>query len=237
MRYFLLFIGLLMHLACRPDQKIRYVRVEVPHGENPPYAYRYLALGDSYTIGTAIGVENSYASLLRDSLETQSTIRKMEMEIIAKNGWTTRQLLGATESLPTDSVYDMVTLLIGVNNQYQGRSLAEYRQEFRVLAERSILQAGGDPQKVIALSIPDWGATPAGNNNRNAIASAIDAFNRVNREVSDSLGVHYLDITPVSRTAKGSPALVAQDGLHFSGSMHQKWLALLYPVADSILRP
>ncbi|MGB0176690.1 MAG: SGNH/GDSL hydrolase family protein [Owenweeksia sp.] len=226
----------LMLMACRPDDKADLKPVH-PGNNTKGKAISYLALGDSYTIGTAIGTENSYASRLADSLKLHDSIRSVKLDIIAQNGWTTGNLLNAlnNETIPTD--YDMVTLLIGVNNQYQGRSKVVYRNEFTTLLQQAIQYAGGDAGKVIVLSIPDWGATPAGAANRTVIAADIDDFNSINKAVTDSMKVAYLDITPVSRTAADNPELVAADNLHFSAEMHELWLKMLYAPAVSALLP
>lgn len=184
----------------------------------------YLALGDSYTIGTAIGSEKAYAGQLKDSLNYRSYIDSVSMEIIAQNGWTTSNLLNALTIAQPDSNFDLVSMLIGVNNQYQKRLLSEYRAEFRRLLEWSIALADQDAARVFVFSIPDWGVTPAGQGNSSQIASEIDQFNEINKQISDSLKVSYYDITPLSRTAANNLDLVANDGLHFSSKMHTLWL-------------
>jgi len=197
---------------------------------------RYLALGDSYTIGTAIGKENSYASLLADSLESRSEIDSVYLKIIAQNGWTTGDLQTGINQTQPDSSFDLVSLLIGVNNQYQKRSLQEYEREFRALLLKSITLAQGRKERVLVLSIPDWGSTPAGAANRSQIAQEIDAFNAVNQALSDSLGVSYYNITPISRTAVQDSSLVANDDLHFSKEMHALWLNKIFDsVAKQVL--
>jgi lysophospholipase L1-like esterase len=129
-----------------------------------------------------------------------------------------------------------VTLLIGVNNQYRGYDLDEYRKQFVLLLNKSIEYAGGDPNRVIILSIPDWGVTPfASGRDREQIAIDIDAFNAVNREESEKANVHYVDITPVSREAVNDPTLIASDGLHPSGKMYAEWAEKVVSVALEIL--
>ena len=197
---------------------------------------RYLALGDSYTIGTAIGKENSYASLLADSLESRSEIDSVHLKIIAQNGWTTGDLQTGIKQAQPDSSFDLVSLLIGVNNQYQKRSLQEYEREFRALLLKSITLAQGRKERVLVLSIPDWGSTPAGEPNRLQIAQEIEAFNAVNQAVSVSLSVSYYNITTISRTAVQDSSLVANDDLHFSKEMHALWLTKIFDsVAKQVL--
>ncbi len=199
-------------------------RVEstIQHGRS----VKYLALGDSYTIGTAIGEKNAYPYLLKGRLEEEVDI-KIAVDVIAKNGWTTGHLLEGIKDEQPSSDYDVVTLLIGVNNQYQGRSKAEYRAQFRELLKQAIGFAGNDARKVFVLSIPDWSVTPAGKG-RDGVAREIDRFNEINKQVADSLGAAYFNITPVSRTADGHPDLIARDGLHFSSEMQELWLNIIY---------
>ena len=130
----------------------------------------------------------------------------------------------------------LVSLLIGVNDQYRGYPLDDYREDFRFMLGKAIEYAGGDPKNVIVLSIPDWGVTPfAAGRDRAQIAKEIDDFNAVNRSEAQAAGVGYLDITPISRQAAGNPALVASDGLHPSGEMYRQWVDLLLPLVQKEL--
>ena len=131
----------------------------------------------------------------------------------------------------------MVSLLIGVNNQYRGYNIDTYREEFLFLLNKSIEYAGGDPHRVMVLSIPDWGVTPfAWGRDATQIATEIDAFNAVNREEAAKANVHYVDVTPVSREASADPSLLAQDGLHPSGKMYAQWAEVALPIAQDILK-
>jgi lysophospholipase L1-like esterase len=157
-------------------------------------------------------------------------------KIIARTGWTTDELSAGIDAARPDSTYDLVTLLIGVNNQYRGRSDGEYRTQFRTLLDRAIAFAGGRASHVLVVSIPDWGVTPfASGRDRPAIARAIDRFNAVSREEADRGGVHYADITSLSRRAAGDPSLVVADGLHPSPTMYVEWLDVIFPIALRIL--
>lgn len=221
MRELLLIWTILISLACNKAQPIE----EPPVME--PSTFRYLALGDSYTIGTAIGRDSSYSALLSDSLKISSS-DSVYYEVIATNGWTTGDLQNGIYTAQPDSNFDAVSILIGVNNQYQRRSIAEYRREFRVLAEAAIAFAQGDPNKVMVYSIPDWGVSPAGGNNRALIAQQIDDFNVAQREICDSLKLDFYDITTSSRGGLQDPSLIAKDGLHFSTKMHRIWMRSTY---------
>ena len=134
--------------------------------------------------------------------------------------------------------YDLVTLLVGVNNQYRGRNVDEYRREFDQLLEKAIILAGSDPSRVIVLSIPDWGVTPfarvAGASSA-LISTQIDEFNGVNKELANEKGASYVDVTGISRQAAGDSSLLAEDGLHPSSIMYSKWIELILPVAISRL--
>ncbi len=194
----------------------------------------YLALGDSYTIGEGVPVEDRYPVQLQNQLK-ENGIHLEEVQIIAQTGWTTGQLLHAIEETSTNEQYGMVSLLIGVNNQYRGLSISSYREEFVTLLQLSLEFAGNNPEKVMVISIPDWGVTPfAEGQDREKIAREIDAFNQVNVEESEKLGMHYVDVTAISRQASSQPELIAGDGLHPSGMMYAMWVEKMIPVAMDI---
>jgi lysophospholipase L1-like esterase len=196
---------------------------------------RYLALGDSYTIGESVSTDERWPMQLAALLREQG-VETGKPQVIARTGWTTDELSAAMDRATLTGPFDMVSLLIGVNNQYRGRSQDEYRQQFVELLERAIGLAGGDPGRVLVLSIPDWGVTPfAINQNRAAIGSDIDAFNRINAEETQRLGAHYVDITPESREAADNEAMIAGDGLHPSGKMYADWAQLALPAAREAL--
>jgi lysophospholipase L1-like esterase len=177
---------------------------------------RYLALGDSYTIGETVSAEERFPNQLAKALGIP------EPQIIAKTGWTTDELDAAIDAADPQGPFDLVTLLIGVNNQYRGRSADEYRTQFAALLQRAIGLAGGDAAKVIVVSIPDWGVTPvAEGRDRAKIAREIDQFNAINHEEASLAGAKWVDITPISR--RDDPALVAGDGLHPSGKQYAEW--------------
>ena len=156
--------------------------------------------------------------------------------IIAKTGWTTDELDEAIIEENPSGNFDIVSLLIGVNNQYRGRPEEDYRQQFERLLQRAIGFAGKNPHRVIVLSIPDWGVMPfAEGRDRVAIGIAIDRFNDINKEETVKTGAHYVDITPASRKAVDDPLLIAPDGLHPSGKMYTIWTELAIPVALSVL--
>ena len=189
---------------------------------------RYLALGDSYTIGESVHENERWPNQLAAMLSDKGI--QTEVTLIARTGWTTDELWQGIQANPPQGTFDLVSLLIGVNNQYHGYDINAYREQFQFLLSKSIEYAGNTPNRVIVLSIPDWGVTPfASGRDREQIAKDIDAFNLVNQEESDKAGVHFIDVTPISREAINDLALIASDGLHPSGKMYSEWakLALL----------
>jgi lysophospholipase L1-like esterase len=221
-------ICLLTSCATRPVETI-------PQDTGGTMSMRYLALGDSYTIGESVPEgerwPNQLAALLKQSGH------EAQVEIIARTGWTTEELWQGIQTAEPQPPYDLVSLLIGVNNQYRGYDIEEYRQGFRFLLNKSIEYADGNKDRVFVVSIPDWGVTPfAGGRNVAQIASEIDAFNAVNRAEAEAIGVRYVDITPISRRATTDPALIAHDGLHPSGKMYGLWVELALPQVLEMLK-
>lgn len=201
-------------------------------------AIRYLALGDSYTIGESVPENERWSNQLAELLRASPQLdgRDVEVTIIARTGWTTAELWQGIEMRAIQPPYDMVSLLIGVNNQYRGYDINEYREQFRFLLEKAIEYAGDKPANVFVLSIPDWGVAPfAAGRDAAKIAQEIDSFNAVNREEAEKLGIAYVDVTPVSREAANDPSLIAGDGLHPSGRMYAEWAKLTLPIALGIL--
>jgi lysophospholipase L1-like esterase len=196
----------------------------------------YLALGDSYTIGEGVIESERWPSHLSKLLEDQG-VRVDELTFIAQTGWTTGELLQAIAAADPGSDYQLVSLLIGVNNQYRGLSQEEYQREFVLLLKQAVHFASGEPGHVVVLSIPDWSVTPFAEEDHYPpkITIEIDAFNAINQTESERLGVHYVDVTPLSRRVGGDPSFLAADGLHPSGKMYARWAERVLPVALSIL--
>ena len=184
-----------------------------------------LCLGDSYTIGESVE-ENERFPMQAIELLKKENIEFEKPIIIARTGWTTDELATAINERNLRSKYDYVTLLIGVNNQYRGRDLENYRKEFHELLNTAIAYVNGNTNHIFVISIPDWGVTPFGNSDKRGekkIGDEIDLFNTINKEEALKAKAHYVDITPVSREAKTNPALIAGDGLHPSGKMYAEW--------------
>ncbi|MEP6492635.1 MAG: SGNH/GDSL hydrolase family protein [bacterium] len=203
----------------------------------PAAEVRMLALGDSYTIGEGVAESDRWpvrlAAMLRARVGSVAS-----PVIVAKTGWTTDELSAGIDAAKPAGTYGLVTLLIGVNNQYRGRSAHEYRTQFQALLARAIAFAESRASRVIVVSIPDWGVTPfAKKSGRDPakIQSEINAFNAINREETLRAGARYVDITPMSRRAATEGDLVAGDGLHPSASMYAEWARLALPVAEEAL--
>lgn len=196
---------------------------------------RYLALGDSYTIGESVAEPDRWSNQLADLLAAKLE-RRVEVTLIARTGWTVDELWQGIQTSNIEPPYDLVSLLIGVNDQYRGYPVEGYREDFRFMLGKAIEFAGGDPKRVVVLSIPDWGVMPfAAGRNRERIAQEIDAFNAVNREETEKAGARYVDITSISRDAIADPSLIAEDGLHPSGKMYALWAEKVLRVALKIL--
>ena len=200
---------------------------------------RYLALGDSYTIGEGVPQAGTWPFQLAAALRAQGLVLD-DPQVIATTGWTTDELAAAIDAEAPQGPYALVSLLIGVNNQYRGRPLAEYRQQFEQLLQRAIALAGEDPRRVLVLSTPDWGFTPyAQQNGRDAaqVAREIDDFNAAAHACCGDYGVAFVDITPTSRDGGETPEMLADDGLHPSALMYQRWAQIALPVAAELLNP
>jgi lysophospholipase L1-like esterase len=198
----------------------------------------YLALGDSYTIGEGVGGSGRWPLQLAAALRDEG-IALGDPRIIATTGWTTDELASAMDAAEPLGEWDFVSLLIGVNNQYRGRDVDDYVGEFATLLQRAIALASGRADRVLALSIPDWGVTPfARDSGRDLarIAAELDAYNQAAREICASLGVAFVDITGISRDRGGDPDMLADDGLHPSAAMYARWAQAALPVARDLLR-
>ena len=223
-KWFFFFVCSILLMQC--NKRTSDILEDLPPIEQPT-KLRYLALGDSYTIGQSVATTDRYPiqlanELLRDSINIDTTY------IIAKTGWRTDNLISAIESAQLPIQFDLVSLLIGVNNQYQNRPIEQYEQEFTALITTAISFADGDRTKVFVLSIPDYGYTSFGKNNQEKISLAIDQYNEINKTIASEFDVSYFDITPISRNGLAQPALIASDGLHPSGEMYRRWVELIY---------
>ncbi|MCR5888777.1 GDSL-type esterase/lipase family protein [Hymenobacter sp. J193] len=199
-------------------------------------AIRFLSLGDSYTIGEGAAEADRWSVQLAWLAQAQG-LNLQPPTIIARTGWTTAELQSAIQEANLPKDFGLVSLLIGVNNQYRGQPLATYRTDFRLLLQTAIRLAAGRPSRVLMLSIPDWGRTPyAQSRNPERIASEIDQFNAVAQEESQAAGVAFVDITPATRAAAGDVTQFTADGLHYSGQHMAQWAQLALPVVQQQLK-
>lgn len=216
-RYLAIVIFTAMFLpACRPAGKRTHATMEKK--------LTYLALGDSYTIGEGVDPENRWPVMLSESLRQQGYPFYPPL-IVAETGWTTDELMEAIQAAHITPPFDYVSLLIGVNNQYRGRDLEEFRIQFNELLDMAIEFADARPEKVFVLSIPDWSVTPfAEGRDRSNISSGIQSFNQVVREETAKKEILHIDITGVSLLAKEDGSLLTGDSLHPSGKMYGLWV-------------
>jgi lysophospholipase L1-like esterase len=184
---------------------------------------KLLALGDSYTIGQSVSTDQRWPNQLISQLKSRG-LECFDSKIIATSGWRTDDLKKAITNEKPSSDYNLVGLLIGVNNYYQGRSSSVYATEFEELLNKAIELAGNEKKHVFVISIPDYGYTPFGQSKQAQITNGINEFNGINRGIAEKLGVKYIFITDISRRGISEPDLVANDGLHPSGKMYAEWV-------------
>lgn len=193
---------------------------------------RYLALGDSYTIGEGVDPVDTWPHRLAAQSELPPP------EVVARTGWTADELLAALDTITLSPPYALVSLLIGVNDQYRDREVAEHLPHFNTLLNQAVACADGDVGRVLVVSIPDWGVSAFGQADKrgsDAIAKAIDAFNAAQRELCELRGIAYADITPLSRAVTGDPSMFVADGLHPSAAQYARWLDPIAPLARQCL--
>ena len=187
---------------------------------------KYLALGDSYTIGESVAENDRWPIQLAEALRKKN--RDIEApRIIATTGWRTDNLANAINIARLKNEYDLVSLLIGVNNQYQGKPIAQFTKEFEELLNTAIKLAGGKKENVFVVSIPDYGYTPFGKSKQEQISKELDEYNRLTREIVKKYDIKYFYITDISRRGLSDPSLVAEDGLHPSGKQYKEWVELI----------
>lgn len=195
---------------------------------------RYLALGDSYSIGEGVPEGGRWPMQLAARLR-EDGVPLDDPTILATTGWTTDELSAAMDAATFTPPYDLVSLLIGVNNQYRGRSADEYRDEFRRMLDRAMALAGQRAARVLVLSIPDWGVTPfAHGSGRDVarIAQELDVYNAIAHDLTQDRGANWVNITGISRL---HPTLLADDGLHPSAAQYTLWMQQAMPAAQTAL--
>jgi lysophospholipase L1-like esterase len=231
-KYTQILIFMIMMLSCSSTETQNSITPDNMNPNNPNRTF--LALGDSYTIGESVDEKDRWSMQLIDLLKTEFNFTKHD--IVARTGWTTSELAQAIEARKLTEQYDMVSLLIGVNNQYRGQSVDTYRVEFKQLLNMSIKFAKNDAKRVLVLSIPDWGKSPfAKGQDAQKIASEIDAFNNVAKDECKKANIVFIDITEITRKNTDA-SMFASDGLHYSGKMHRLWASEALKVAGDILK-
>ncbi len=201
------------------------------HTNTPINPMKFLALGDSYTIGEAVTHDERWPVQLVSELRKRN-IHFANPDIIATTGWRTDELIRAISEQRPPHDYDMVSLLIGVNNLYQGRPIEQYAAEFEELLKTAIELGNANKENVFVLSVPDYGFTPFGKEKQSDISRDTDLFNEVNRHIALTYGITYFNITDISRNGLKTPQLIASDNLHPSGQMYSEWVRIIMASQD-----
>lgn len=234
----MIFVALLILVGCSKKE----VEMQTPITTTPgphdssisPHNGIYLALGDSYTIGQSVDSAQRFPAQAA-ALVNADSIHINGIQYIAASGWTTLNLQNAINIINPQGPYVAVSLLIGVNDQYQRRDTVGYRQQFLQLLTTAVRLAGYNNNHVFVLSIPDYGVTPFGQQ-MIGTSQQIDQFNAINKQVTDALGISYTDVTGISRNNAGNNAMLSPDGLHPSGAQYAQWAAALAPVMKKALQ-
>lgn len=218
----MIFVIISLFMACTSIEDVDVIETKEPNPDIKS-TYTYLALGDSYTIGESVEEVERWPMILADEVRKEVEVFSKPM-IVARTGWTTDELSDGIKEADLEEKYDFVSLLIGVNNQFRGRNVENFRSEFGELLDRAI-DFAFERDNVFVVSIPDWGVMPfAEGRDQAKIAKEIDLYNRIVEEECAKKLITYIDITPISREATQDEALVARDGLHPSGKMYKRWV-------------
>lgn len=198
---------------------------------------RFLALGDSYTIGEGVCARHRWPQQVVEALRGEGE-HIDDPQIIAVTGWTTDELATGMRAVALTPPYDIVSLSIGVNNQFRGRDVEEYRTQLSELLQRAVHLAGDRPRQVMVVSIPDWGVTRFAREHGHdpaAVGASLDVFNAIAREETLHAGAHWADVTVLSRACGDEDGMLAEDGLHPSGEQYAMWTQRLLPLARTLL--
>ncbi|WP_299213100.1 SGNH/GDSL hydrolase family protein [uncultured Aquimarina sp.] len=230
----ILCILFILIFGCASDDNLPLETQEEDEQTEETKIFSFLALGDSYTIGQGVSEDESWPFQLKDAFATPT--KKIEqLTVIARTGWTTRNLITAIEESNPQN-HDLVSLLIGVNNQFQQRNFTEFQLEFNILLEKAISLATNKKDNVIVVSIPDYGVTPFGTSNSETIASEIDAYNAYIKQKCIETEIVFIDVTTISRDLGNSEGSLATDNLHPSRYQYSLWVERILPVVKEILK-
>jgi acyl-CoA thioesterase-1 len=219
-KYFFVVIMALGLSGCSPKATIELSN----DNESMTTTKTYLALGDSYTIGTSIAFPDNFPNQLADSVLVNLDIN-LEVKVVAQNGWRTDDLQRGIKRIDLDDKYDLVSLLIGVNNQYQGLPLADFEKDYRSLIDTAIKYAGGDTNHVFVISIPNYGYTPFGSAKREEITADLEVFNRLSQQICEEQGIDFYNVTDISLAAATREDYLASDNLHPSKEQYADWVS------------
>lgn len=219
------------------DSAIQSPTETIPIVKTRENTIQYLALGDSYTIGQSVCEKCTFPAQLKNSLQNTNFKNTFSLKIIAQTGWTTTNLIAAISNENLTPNYDLVTLLIGVNNQFQRQSFPLYEKEFPELVTTSIALAKGDKSKIIVVSIPDYAYTPAGQGfgNTSRISEEINKYNEFARKYCQEKSIPFISVTEITRGGISDKDLVASDGLHPSEKAYRLFVERIAPLAANLL--
>ncbi|AOZ98806.1 lysophospholipase [Flavobacterium commune] len=238
------FFTFVINTSCSNENSIMESEITPPKTDSSlqlptrPETINYLALGDSYTIGQSVCETCRFPEQLKQSLKNSNLQNNFSLEIIAQTGWTTTNLISAIENKKPDAKFDLVTLLIGVNNQYQGINFSVYEKEFPELVAKAISLVKGNKAKLIVVSIPDYAYTPFGQSygNPTIISTEIDSYNAFAKSYCETNSILFINITDITRQGLSNSNLVASDGLHPSTDAYTLFVQRLLPKAIAILQ-
>ncbi|WP_343910727.1 SGNH/GDSL hydrolase family protein [Aquimarina litoralis] len=231
-KYILFLLLFVIVFSCSSDETLQ-MAVEEEEQPEEIQKFSFLALGDSYTIGQGVTESESWPFQLQNILTSEAQ-QIEEVRVIAQTGWTTCNLLSAIETQDPEN-YDIVSLLIGVNNQFQRIDFTVFESEFNLLLNKAISLANGNKKKVFVVSIPDYGVTPFGSNNSDVIAEEIDMYNTYIQQQCEAQEIPFIDVTTISRNLGDSEGALAPDNLHPSANQYRLWVEEILPIVQGIL--